>query len=119
MSFTCDELSTPIYSADLVNEASQAFGNLNTLTLTLYDQRTGAVINARNGQNVLNLNQVTLDAFTGALVWTMLAADNPIINDALRQEEHIALFIGTWTNVVAKRFNHRVSIIVRNISKIP
>ena len=82
-------------------------GSLQTLTLTLTDRRTGAVINNRNAQNALNANGVTVDTTsnppTGALVWKASAADNPIVNSEPNLEDgaienHEAVFAWTWTD---------------------
>lgn len=116
--FTVNELESPIYSATLVNEAGDPFGNLDSLTLTFYNKKTGAIINSRSSQNVLNANGVTLGSSTGLLTWTMVPADNPIIDNTLRVEEHVALFVAIW-NGGTKRMNHEVSILVRNLNKLP
>lgn len=90
--------------------------SLTTLTLTLYDVRTAAIIAGRNKQNVLNANGVTVDG-SGNLVWVMDPADNPILDDTLAQEVHCALFEFTYA-AGAKRGQGEVNIVVRNSAKV-
>mgnify|MGYP001591915789 CR=1 FL=1 len=70
-----------------------ALADLSTLTLTLKDRYAGSVINSRNAQNVLNMNNVTFHATTGLLTWDIQALDNPIVSaDRKGPELHIATF---------------------------
>lgn len=80
-----DETGTPIAAA-----------SLTTLTLTLYDRVTNAIINSRSAQNILDANGVTVDS-SGNLVWTGTPSDAPILNSARNSEQHIALFHYTWS----------------------
>ena len=98
------------------NGATIANTDLTTFTLTLYNKDTGAIINSRDAQNVLNANNVTVDG-AGAVAWTMQPADSPIINDDLNWEDHVALFKLTWTG--GKQTNHEAIIRVQNVSKVP
>ena len=73
--------------------------SLTSLKITLTDDRTGAVINGRLGQNALNANNVTVDA-NGFLLWVLQPADNAVLNPQLGpgdRERHTALFSGTYT----------------------
>ena len=119
MGFTVAEQTTRRYTATIQDETGAAIpaASLTTLKLTLYDRATGAVINTRDDQNVLNANDVTVDG-NGLLTWTMKPADNPILNDALAQEHHVALFEFTYASG-AKRGQHEVDFVVRNASKVP
>lgn len=80
---------TPIPSAALL-----------TLTLTLYviktDGTTG-IVNSRNAQSVLNLNNVTITS-GGIFTWIYQALDTTLV-EALAYERHIALF--RWTTTTA------------------
>jgi hypothetical protein len=115
------ERTTCLYSAQLTDEAGDAIAaaNLSTLTLTLYDQVSKAIINARDDQDVLNANNVTVDA-SGNLQWTLQPDDNPIIGArrAGLTETHIALFEWTW-NAGSKQGRHEVTIEVQQIEKVP
>lgn len=71
--------------------------DLVTLTLTLYDVASGSIINSRDGQDVLNANNVTVSA-GGVVVYTMLPADNAIVGTpaANAAETHGVQFRWTW-----------------------
>jgi hypothetical protein len=73
--------------------------NLVTLTATLYDQRTGRVINSRSAQSVKNANGGTV-VTNGTLTLTLLAADNPIVGDTLpgAVERHILRLAWTYSD---------------------
>ena len=104
------------YTCQLVDEtgAGISFVSLITLLLTLYDLATGTMINGRTAQNVLNDNNVTVDA-SGNLVWSIQPADNIIVTDALSLETHIALFQATWATGAC---DHEVSLPVRNVTRV-
>ncbi len=67
-----------------------------SLTLTLFDKTTGAVINGRDHVNVLNTNGGTVDS-AGKLVMQLAAADMVLLDGTLSQEQHGALFEWTYT----------------------
>lgn len=96
-------------------------GDLLTLTLTLYDVRTGDILNSRNAQNVLNASNVTVAS--GVVTWKMQPADNVIIATGLlvdEEEEHRALFTWTWTDsdTDTQTGRHEVALFVRNLEKV-
>ena len=115
MANSINELSTGRYTATVLDE-SGGFPVLDTLTLTLYDLLTGTIINSRNSQNVLNTNNVSYNSATGLLTWDMQPLDNPIINNALEREVHVAEFKATYSG--GKTARHKVSFTVRNFSKV-
>jgi hypothetical protein len=92
-----------LYQSDGVTPI--AVGMLQTLSLTLVDVVTRAVINSRDDQNVLNQgNGVTVDVTlgTGALKWIISPADNPFVRTAPppslgEVEQHEAVFKWTWS----------------------
>lgn len=90
---------------------------LATLTLTLYnaDTRAGAIVGARNKQNVLNTNDVTVDG-TGLLTWHIQPADLAIQNARRFFEQHVALFEFTHTNGAG---SHAVALSVENVRRRP
>jgi hypothetical protein len=71
-----NEKSTAVYRVALKDENEQAIGSgsIDSLTLTFSDVGNGAIINSRQGQNILNANNVevtiapTLADGVGALV---------------------------------------------------
>jgi hypothetical protein len=114
--FSADEGESAKYATTITDPLGVAPA-LSVLTLTLYDKASGDIINSRDGQDVLNTNGVTYNSTTGALVWTIAPEDNPIVDDALAHEEHVALFEGTYSST--KKLKHEVSILVRNLRMVP
>ncbi len=94
-----DEGTGAIYTATLEDSGGTAIplANITSITLTLYNVADAAIINSREDQNVLNQNNVTINATSGLLTWTMQAADNPIIDVTLAWEHHRALFEYTFS----------------------
>jgi hypothetical protein len=113
------EGSSARYTATLLDElgAGVPAASLTTLTLTLYDDKTGAIINGRNAQNVLNANGVSVDA-SGNLVWAITPADTPIVTDTLQTETHYAVFKATWSSG-AKGLSHAAPLTVTNMWRRP
>jgi len=100
--------------------------NLTTLVLTLYHKSTGAIINTRTAQNVLNANNHTVHATSGLVTWSLQAADNVILGalDPDQQwpdgslERHVAFYKWTY-NAGAEQGNVEVQINIRNRKKLP
>jgi len=118
------EETTAQYSAILKDEDDNVIpaASLASFTLTLYVKDVGGttIINGRDGQDVLNANNVVVDAF-GAVLWTMQVADNAIQNSALDYERHYALWEFTWTRGGGGTGlgRHEVVFIIRNLVKVP
>ncbi len=115
------EACTALYTATLQDETHTAIpgSSLTTLTLTLYDQASGSILNSRNRQNVLNANNVTVTE-AGVLAWTMQPADNAIVNLSVAagaRERHVALFEWTWA-AGAKAGKYEVFFDVQNLTKV-
>jgi len=92
--------------------------SLLTLTLTLYAiiaDGTASFINARNHQNVLNANNVTVHATSGLLTWSIQALDTTLVEAALPFERHIALF--EWTTATASG-KHESILVVKNLFQV-
>lgn len=90
---------------------------LSTLTLTLYVVKTDGTIgyvNARNAQNVLNLNNVTVSA-AGLVTWTLQVLDTSLI-EVLPFERHIALFEWTWAAGAGK---YEAIFVVKALTEVP
>jgi len=66
--FEVPELSTPVYRSALIDDLGEPVQGalLTTLTLTVLQEYTLAVVNGRDGQDVLNTNGVTIDTGIGA-----------------------------------------------------
>lgn len=114
-----NEESTAIYSAQLVDElgANIALASIATITLTLYDEYSGAIINGRNGQDIKNANNVTISS-TGAVSWTLQPADNTVVHDSFDTETHVALFQGTYGSGGLKSLKHEFRFRVVNLEKV-
>lgn len=112
---TTMELTTGRYTATIMKENGDPVKatELTALTLTLTDLETGAVINSRNSQDVLNKNGVAIDE-SGNLAWTLASADNTIISDTSGPYEiHRAVFCATWGT---KKLYHKIDLKVMNLS---
>jgi hypothetical protein len=100
---TVNEGNVVLLSGTLLDEESAPVpvAALGTMTLTLYDLATDAIINSRDGQNILNLNGGTFAPTSGAFELTLGSADNPIVTPAAipvgQTETHIALLESTWS----------------------
>ena len=113
------ERTTPRYSATIVDDQGVAISsaNLSTITLTLYEKKTGSIVNSRDEQNVKNANNVTIDA-SGVLVWSIQVADLVMVNTNNTNETHVALFEWTW-DAGTKSGKHEVELAVKNLTKVP
>ena len=89
---------------------------LSSATLTLYDERTGNILNSRSAQNVNQANGVTISD-AGIVSWLMVPADNAIVNTKLPQEVHVAVFDFRW-DAGSSRAMHEVKFIVNNLGKV-
>lgn len=118
LTFPIDEAESGSYTATIVGNDGVTplpAATLQTLTLTLYvikQNGTDQVI--RNQQNVLNANNVTVDA-VGHLVWTVQPTDTAMI-EAIPFESHYALFEWTWADGAGK---HLAVLRVRNLRRVP
>lgn len=73
--------------------------NLASLTVTLYDDATNAVINSRNGQNILGANGGTIEV-DNTVTMRLDPADNVIVGSASEDEteNHVARFEYTYND---------------------
>src|SRR5690606_21533571 len=73
---TITEGSSGLYTATLATPGGTAVTAvmLTALSLTLYDKDTGAIVNSRDAQDVLNKGNVTIDA-EGEIAWSIQPAD--------------------------------------------
>lgn len=119
MSFNVKENTGAVYTATLKDADGTVvpLANLTTITLTLYNVATGAIINSREDQDVKNTNNVTFHSTSGLLTWSIQAADNVMVNSALQDEKHIALFefVYSGTGTPGK---HEVILMVRNLGQV-
>ena len=115
------ERTSPDYVAQIVDAQDEPVPGdvLDSLVLTYYQEYTEEIINARTGQSVHNANGVTLDD-AGNLVWRLRPEDLAILDPALHQEPHIALFEFSYAGPEGPQFGkHQVRFLVTNLSKVP
>jgi len=112
--FSTNESVTATLSFNVLDHNSVAV-QPDTITLTFYDRVTGGIINSRDGQNVLNANNVVITS--GALVWSMQILDNPIVTITLDSEIHVALWEWTYSSG-ARSGKQEVLIRVQNLTKV-
>ncbi len=81
--------------------AAIAKAALATVTATLYDETTGAVINSRNDQDILDANGCVVDA-SGNLTLRLQPLDNVLVGspDVDDHETHILRIQWTWDDGV-------------------
>lgn len=91
--------------------------SLTSLTLWLYHQRTGAIINSRDGQNIKNANGGTVDA-VGALILTLGPADTVLESQTLPRSVLVAEIAWTY-NAGAATGRAMVTFTVRDFLKVP
>lgn len=120
ITFPINELSTGKYTAVIVgNDGVTPLPavTLTTLTLTLYvilSDGTQAIVNGRNIQNVLNLNNVTVDG-SGNLTWNVQVGDTTP-QQVIPFEIHRAVFAWTWPGGAG---NHEVWLKVAQLIRVP
>jgi hypothetical protein len=115
------EGTTPDYEATLLdkNEVAIPGSALDSITLTYFQEYTEAILNAREDQNVLQVNGVTIDE-AGRLRWTLTPEDAAILDDSLHQEPHLARFDFTYPGTSGTEVGrHVVRLLVTNLRRVP
>ncbi len=93
------------------------FSELNELTLTLIDAKTGAVVNSRSDQNVKNTNNVIVDTGTsGSFEWTIQKTDLTPLVSTDSYAEHIATLKWKYRTSLWGEHEHRLAI--RNFTSL-
>lgn len=100
------EGSVALYSGTLTQEDGVTpvpGASIDSIVVTLTDVVTGAVINSRNQQSLINVNGGTFDVTgtTGAFSWELSADDNPFLRSSpppleAEQEMHQAIIEWSW-----------------------
>lgn len=112
------ELTSGRYRVEaLTDEAGVVLTSLDSLTITLFDKRTGAIINSRGHQPCLNAANVAFPG-DGSLTWLIQPADRPILDATLPFEEHVAIFEFTYAGGT-KHGKWVIQDRVDNLSKVP
>lgn len=112
------ELKTSKLTAKLQDENGVGLpvGQITALTLTLYDQKTGTVVNGRDKQSILGVNGGSVDG-SGNLALELAPADMALVDAGLSMETHVALI--EWTYTGGKKGAHEVVFRVDNLAKVP
>lgn len=101
-----NERSSKVVTFTLKDQAGAPVpaASLTAAELTLYDVETYenaspavGILNDRQGQNVLNLNNVTIHSTSGLVTWTMQPEDNVIVTERRQVERHRAMFHFAWS----------------------
>jgi len=121
--FGIHERTTGLYTATIVGDDHVTpipLVSLVSITLTLYAiiaNGTHTIINGRNHQNILNLNNVTIHATSGLLIWAIQVLDTALVEATLPFERHLALF--EWTTASGAVGKHEIVLVVRNLGQVP
>lgn len=112
------EKKTGVYSFTIKKEDGTVVpaSALTSATLSLFVPATAAIVNGRDAQSALNANNVTIDE-AGLVTWTQQIADMAILDDALEEETHRALFLFTW-QAGARQHPHEVDFVIENLGKL-
>lgn len=112
-----DEDATTRFQGVVVNEAGArlAWADISAMTLTLYNEGTGAIVNSRTAANVYNV-EATGDA-SGNFVLTLLPADMVIVDTTLLAERRVALLQYTYSS--GKKGKTELVFTVRNLHRVP
>ena len=69
---------------------------LSSLTLTLWDDASRAILNNVDRVNILNTGRGTVDV-NGYLICTLVGADNAVLDPQCIEELHVAFFEWTYS----------------------
>ena len=120
-----NEGNTFTYTATLLDASGAAIllSSISTITLTQFVAGTGTIVNSREGQDILNANNVTINATSGLLTWLGQPGDSAIVGTNRApgiQEQHYAIFkVSYLTGVDTKYLNHPVELNILQLQKIP
>lgn len=108
------EGTTPTLSADIVDENGALITGLLTLKATLYNVKTGAIINDIDNANFLS------KVVDGHFSWTLTPDDTVIVIDVKEAKElHRLLLEWTWGALSEKSGAHEIDHYVVNLEKVP
>jgi hypothetical protein len=116
--FVVNEEGTLRITALVTDELGVAIpgSSLTTMTYTLYDLASDAIINLRSAVDI----KANVDA-SGNLVLVLLPADNPIVAPTKvargARERHIVLF--KWTYATGRGHWTEVQVDVVNLNRVP
>jgi hypothetical protein len=111
------EGTTPRYEATLLDPGGTPIPaiDMTTLTLTLYDSVTHAVVNSVQDVNILNAGRGTFDAL-GNLAITLTTGDTAILDDTKRSEKRVMLIEWVAGSITGR---HEVVFKIKNMVLVP
>lgn len=102
-----DEAGDPIPSADLV-----------TLTLSVWEKKSGTTVNSRSAQSVLNTNNVTVHATSGLVTWSVQTGDTTLVDTTIPENGiQEFCFLYSWTTS-SETGRHLDSYFVQQLLKV-
>lgn len=90
--------------------------NLGTVTLTLFNDRSKAIINSRNQTDIKNAGPGTIDS-SGNLTLTLTADDMAILVASNDAERHVAFIEWTYSSGT-KSGGFEIAFTVTNLAKV-
>ena len=117
------EGTTGTYSATLKDETDVAITGLpfTGVRISYYSKSSGNIVNSRNNQNILNLNNVTITA-AGAFSWKLQEADVTVADSPKPDRvTHRAEIVVEWNDVASgpRQTTHVVDIPIKALTKAP
>lgn len=94
--------------------------NMDSIVMTLIETASGAIVNSRQNQNVLNANNCTYQATSGLFTWDIQPADTTIVNgetDVDGIEEHLATVTAKWDTT--EELSFEVLLKIKNLRSVP
>lgn len=112
------ELTTPRYRATLEDFDGNPIPlvNVSTLTLTLYDESTGVIVNGVDSVNILNADRGTFGVTDGKLTILLEEDDTEILDDTKGSEKRVMLIEWVAGAIIGK---HEVVFRVKNLARVP
>lgn len=107
--------STPVYTTQLLDPAGNPIpaAALNTLTLTICNTSTRAIVNSCKDVSILNTGRGTVDA-SGNVTVTLLAADTAL-QAAADQFEYRSLVLNWTFNSGQGVGEHQVNLLIQGL----
>lgn len=92
----CEKTTCQIVQTFTDEAGATISAGVSSCTLTLYEKRSGTILNSRNQVNINGANGGTITS--GVLTLVLSEVDNVLVSQARRSEEHVALIEYTWAS---------------------
>ena len=107
------EESDVVYSATLKDSSSNTITAVSSMKLTLYEKKSGIILNGRKEQNILNLSGGTFS--DGSFTFNFDENDTKMISKRNLYEDHVARFTYTYDSGT-KTGRHAIVIKIQNVN---